>query len=232
MASLLSAKENALLSEWRDRPLHREQPFIQDGVVDPSRWESANPKIMLLLKEAYTDKEDENGWDLRERLREDPAWAEKQKAYLVAGDWCYAAHSGRGAFRPCPMDSVDWKKEVWPCLSSSAIVNIKKSGGHPASESKDLQKYATEDADLLQRQIELINPDVVICGYVWQYVDKILSFDEPVYDLVFPSESRYYVDFWHPTTRAHRKLTYYALGCLLRSSGASPINDCNCRQLE
>ena len=44
------------------------------------------------------------------------------------------------------------------------MVNVKKSNGGSESEYEDLKKYALEDRLEIKRELEIIQPDIIVCG--------------------------------------------------------------------
>jgi len=122
------AHEN-LLEEWSKRDLHARQCFIKDGIIDPVRWQSASPKVLILLKEAYDDPGETEGWDLRQLIREGDG--PNDNTFWSAAYWCYAAHGlVRGPLPPQPTKNQDYV-EARESFLSSAILNIKKKRRHP-----------------------------------------------------------------------------------------------------
>jgi len=206
----------SLLEKWSRRPQHAGECFIQDGIIDADRWARAKPRVALLLKEAY----DEPGataaqsWDLRKFLRETgPKW----KIWWTAAYWCYAVRQlGSGNLPPFPVEEHDAKE----ALLSSAIVNIKKSGGRSYSDIGEITRVAKDDGLLIREQIDLINPQVVICGYTWECVKPLWPEPDRIYDLVWRVGERVFVDFWHPANYYPDQLNYYALAGVLQNSKA------------
>src|ERR1039458_3252367 len=146
-----------LLTKWSQQPHHKGKGkcFIKDGIVDPKRWVSARPKLLLLLKEAYHQGSEH--WDLREYVRQEnpaPHGTLRNSAY-----WCYAIQCMvRGSLPPVPFPNTrksEYDKTV-EFLRSSAIVNIKKSGGSSTSSDEDIACYAKKDGPFIQQQIEWI----------------------------------------------------------------------------
>jgi hypothetical protein len=207
----------ALLLRWSQQPLHQGHCFIKDGIIDRKRWDSATPHVLFLLKEARHEEPDPT-WDLREFIREmgpyGPTWKN-------AAHWCYAIHHiANGALRRFPVEkpALDEAAELF---LASAVVNIKKSGGTPRSNSDDLGKYGQTDGALIKNQIELIDPDIVVCGYTWPYVKHVWpEADDAGYDGVRRVGRRVFIDFWHPAYQIPDDLKYYAFACLLQNSHA------------
>ena len=218
MASKVS-EVNALeevLDKWAQREHHADKGFIRDGIIDPARWRKAPRKVLLLLKEGYGEGED---WDLRELIREQ--WQRpKGNVWWKAAYWCYAAQNAVPRIPAFPSLDDD-RKALIEALLSAGAVNIKKSDGGSSSNDDDIERYATADGDLLKSQIDLINPDIVICGNTWWFVKHLWPMAQQIYDLVWMSDGVLFVDFWHPANRFPHVLNYYALGCLIQNGSAA-----------
>jgi hypothetical protein len=160
-----------VFKEWKSRPLHKDEHFIRDGVIDGSRWESGNRlKVLFLLKEAYCDPNDEEGgyddlcWLIREKWK-----GPKYNMWWKAGQWAYGLQSlAEGKRRPFPQD----RQALTDSLLSCAVVNIKKSSGHWRSSAVQLASYVDQDWDLIHQQIHGCEPDIIVGGNTWQILQS------------------------------------------------------------
>jgi hypothetical protein len=195
----------ALLERLSRQEHHRGKCFIKDGIIDPRRWKLASPKVLLLLKEAR--HEGTAKWDYRSYLRK---WNDKNSTLRNAAYWCYAIHRlFRGDLPSLPSKSDEYVNAI-EALRSSAIVNLKKSGGRRTSSIKDIAQHAERDKRFIQHQLKLIKPEVVVCGYTWRYIEEWRSFDRASAG-VYRDGARIFVDFWHPSFRGSDEMKYYAL---------------------
>jgi len=204
-----------LLTEWSQRKHHQGHCFIKDGIIDSTRWKSASPRVLFLLKEA---RHEGSSWDLREFIRES---GPKSPTFWNAAYWCYAIHHiALGQVPRFPIEKQS-KDEAAELFRSSAVVNIKKSGGTVQSVHDDLERYGQQDGSYIKKQIDLIDPQIVICGYTWCYVKHLWpDAQDGGYDLVLRVGGRVFIDFWHPASyqKSLEQLKYYALTCLLQNS--------------
>jgi hypothetical protein len=208
-----------LLETWSLEPHHQGQCFIKDGIIDNGRWRSVDLKVLLLLKEGR-DSGSSRTWDLRKYVREsDP----NPGTLRNAAYWCYAIqHIKRGTLPGLPLASertAEYRKAV-EALRSSAIVNIKKSNGQSSSSPDDIASYAMRDKKLIQRQIQLIAPKIIICGYTWRFVEDWWPGKVRLHDGVWQVGQRVFIDFWHPSFPVSEDLKYYALAGLIHFSNA------------
>ncbi len=205
-----------LLESWAARPHHSKKGFVKDGIIDPARWNTTSIKVLFLLKEAYPDEPHKaTDWDLRILLKEN--W-KKPKGVLFrrAACWAYAAKHFSDPIQPqLPADDNAWS-EAGECLLSAAIVNVKKSCGKNSSDLEDIKMHAQVDGEFLKRQIELIMPNIVICGYTWFAVQHLWPGAEVLYHRSYQADKKVFIDFWHPANRYPNDLNYYTLTSLLR----------------
>lgn len=200
-----------LFFEWSNREHHRGKGFIRDGIIDEIRWFRTHQKVLLLLKEAYGEHEGELKWDLCKLIREE--WkGPKHHIWHQAASWCYAAQNIKSNDKRFPT-----KEEAADALLQAAFINIKKSDGLSASDNEEIARYAQKDGDLIKRQIELIEPAIILCGNTWSAVKYLWPEAQEDYDMVWKTENFTFVDFWHPAGRFPDGLAYYALVCLLQN---------------
>ncbi|MGA2226091.1 MAG: hypothetical protein ABSH41_16770 [Syntrophobacteraceae bacterium] len=209
-----------LLDTWANMPRHIGKCFIRDGIIDPSRWFRAPRKILFILREAYGEPDDTEGWDLREVIREE--WqGPKGKVWWTVSYWAYGILTATPhQLPPFPSDDVAYNAAKEALLSTAAI-NIKKSGGKSSSDWDDLVSYVNEDGEFIRQQVELINPQIAVCGNVWSLIQHLWQDAQQLYDGVWIANGRVFIDFWHPANyQFPNQLCYYALSALLQNSGA------------
>lgn len=210
-----------LLLEWESLPHHAGKKFALDGIIDPNLWEASPCRVLFLLKEAYPPEGAHSDvgerWDLRRVVREgndEP----KGNIALTEADWAYAAHRITSGLDPRMLDRTN-RTELRKALFSSAIVNVKKSDGQRHSDDEDIAHHARKDGPLLRRQINLIAPDVIICGGVWDQVKFLWNTSTVAFDSVWDDDKYSIVDYWHPANQFPRLLNYYSLVYLLTRAG-------------
>jgi hypothetical protein len=208
-----------LLDKWASLARHQGKCFIRDGIIDSGRWSQAQRKVLFILREAHGEADDIVGWDLREVIRNE--WeGPKYKIWWTIAYWAYGIlRASPDHFPPMPDDDIAFEAAREALLSTAAI-NIKKSGGSSSSDWEDLVSYANEDGALIRQQIELIAPEIVVCGNVWSLIQDLWQGSRQVYDGVWIANGRAFIDFWHPANQFPNRLNYYALAALLQNSGA------------
>jgi len=211
-----------LLAEWQERPHHKGEVFISDGMIDPERWEDSSKRsILFLLKEAYGEPDLSESWDLCSLIRDE--WkGPKYKLWWTAAYWAYALQEYNSNRTP-PFPAYD---SVWgesgerprEALLCSSVVNIKKSRGKPSSDPEDIRNYVDLDGDLVVRQVGLLAPDIVVCGGTWDYVKGLWPGAVRVSERVLRVDEVPFVDFWHPANHYPNVLNYYGLCGIVQAS--------------
>ena len=204
--------ENAkLFAEWENDEFHDKNSFVTDGIMDFEIWKNRSPKILLLVKEAYT-----NGTG-RMDLADEVAGSAPYRNWWNAARWIYAINElfkNRQQIPPYYELKPNWD-EGNELLMSIAIVNIKKSKGVSLSNYQDLDAYVIHDQSRLRKQIDLINPDIILCGKMFNYYKFIYSNDkfEKIEETTkcFMHNDRLVIDFWHFANRGIKQDTYKEL---------------------
>lgn len=149
---------NTLMLQWEEE--HRNKGwhnFIYDGAVNIAMYETSTPKICFFLKEAYSKGED-TSWSLTKWLAD----GAMTRMWSSVAEWSYGIkHTTKTFIPPKPMLSTHEKTMQ---LQSIAVVNIKKSNGNVQSDYNDLLQYAIEDKELLKQELDILSPDVIVCG--------------------------------------------------------------------
>jgi hypothetical protein len=147
------SKNESLFCKWKDaRPNY---DFISDGILDYNVWIKQCPKILFILKETKDDYYKLN----------QPVPADKVNGlfWFNIARWTYAIKElyYKNLASLIFPNNDELKKEI----NEIAIVDIKKTNEEKTlSEKVDIIKYADDDREFLMEQIEIINPQVIVCG--------------------------------------------------------------------
>ena len=167
-----------IFEEWENKYI--DKSFVYDGIVDETEWDNQETKICFLLKEAYTeDKINYFKWSLSK-------WLNKDKNSVIntwntVALWTYGILQTTETVIPeYPFIKDFGKEEKHNILKKISAVNVKKVDGVKKSDWYDLKNYAEKDKELLRKQIDKINPDVIICGKTFDFLRIIYgaSYDE------------------------------------------------------
>jgi hypothetical protein len=190
--------------------------FTRDGIINFELWEKSNPKILFLLKENH-----------------DPDWDPINGITSKANKFSRNIATWNRILKEL---YVDPKKELTfdnmelpEGTNDIAIVEIKKNNErHSNSPYREILKYAEMDKDFLREQIDLINPQIILCGYTGEaYGDKIYEDSwEELYYLPRPlncrclkHRNRLVIDFYHPSSIAISPIDYFDRLCKLIKEG-------------
>ena len=197
---------------------HRNNIFISDGVVFPELWYSQNVRILFLLKEAYT-KNGDSDWDL---VKDHLLLKEKKMSHLFKRicQWTQGLLNTSQDDIPAffsGMSDIHYGNDI---LKHIAVVNVKKSGGKANSSMEEINQYAEYDSEELKKELEIIDPTVIVCGYTISSLNIIMGTEIKDYDS--PNENWFYstqlndhdvivLDYYHPANQYPDLLKYYGL---------------------
>jgi len=186
--------------------------FSHDGVLssDPSDYLDASVRVLFLLKEAPEGAyaEDDDGGMMIRGIDVDSASKGSCKAFWKRiGMWTYVIDHLNNGEDPDIGEFYDSHNDDGYSLSNVAYVNIKKGNGRPSSNWADLKRYARRDRDFLNEQVDLLDPDVIVCCHTYRlYAENVCDGDipyggqmSPVYDEV---NDRIVLDWYHPAERS------------------------------
>lgn len=148
---MLKEREKELFSRWKTERGY--QYFISDGILDEEEWDRQKYKILFVSKEANWES---SNADLCEFLLSESS-SSYWKTWNNVARWIKALLEG-GEY-PRYVSKSD--KSYW--LRKVAAMNLKKVGGDAVAEDETIREYAENDKAYLKEQIELYNPDIIIC---------------------------------------------------------------------
>lgn len=193
-----------LLSQYQSQC---RKPIKKDGIIDDLLFESARKKVLFLCKEPNDPIQ--SGGDYR-------LWWKDEIHYTFStriAEWSFGILNGFPEF-----DSV-WKEKekTHEALKSIAFLNLKKVGGSGSSSLNELLEWTQrEKLQIIYKQIDLIDPDVIICGLSWpalrNQVFTTCEWRPSGYGIPIGNwKDRMIVDFYHPSARIPGPASY----CLL-----------------
>ena len=205
-------------SIYRNPNPNKRSTLIIDGAVNPERYDN----ILFLLKEAYTDNKSET-WDICDWLNADVKYA----LWNRVAEWAWG-------IRNTTIDAVAPYRELTQAekseaIQSIALVNIKKIYGKPTSDESELDAYAASNQKLLRREIEILQPNIIVCGYTGRYLKAIFGCDfnkgrkrcDNLYYHVDLSEKLTDVtvlDYYHPAAPYPALMSYYGITNIYQQS--------------
>lgn len=217
-----------IFEEWENKYIDRS--FVFDGIVDENEWDKQETKICFLLKEAYTkDKKNYFKWSLSKWLNRDESSV--INTWNTVALWTYGIlHTTKTAISEFPDASAFDKAKKHSLLKRISAVNVKKVDGQEKSDWYDLKDYAISDRLLLKKQIERIDPDVIVCGSTFDFLrivygasyddkkkrvndDGEIKFTDKGHTIITNSKGKkiIIINYYHPANRYPTLLNYYAI---------------------
>lgn len=164
--------------------------LVTDGIVSPSVWfEEKGERILFLLKEAYS-KKNPTSWNLTKWLYHEDGEICMQNCakncsscFPSGATYNHVAEAAYMILNP-EKDFDEWlgaktksKHDYYiaraEVLKRIAVVNIKKFNGNKNSNHKNLVEEL--NPELIKKQIEIINPTIIICGGTYCYLKAIFN---------------------------------------------------------
>ncbi|MCG8400358.1 MAG: hypothetical protein MJA84_02055 [Firmicutes bacterium] len=194
-------------------------------------FEKSFPKILFLTKEPNFLAEDT-------KTEEEPDyrtwWSNENGLYdrftYRIAEWAHGMLNGFPEY-----------DEIWPVISgnkydssmalkalaSIAFMNIKKSGGGGNSNQPEIDNYLKDHKSLILKQIEIIQPDIIIQGLTRRsivrgfYGDVVwhpTGYTIEVARFQYQGINAKIIDFYHPSTRSSAAALYCLLEKVCKSN--------------
>ena len=144
-------REQLLFAEWKEKRQY--DYFVSDGVFDEDELNRQKYRLLFVLKEANWENA---SVDLCEFLLSEKS-SEYWKTWNNVARWTKAILDG-GDY-PQYISKPD--KTYW--LRKIVAMNLKKVGGDERAEDETIYSYAQNDRFFIKRQIELYDPDIIVC---------------------------------------------------------------------
>lgn len=185
-------KENLikLFNQWQKE---LDGKFVADGTINSEKWEEANKKILVILKE--TNDFDDYGLNdlINKNINNSKSGIWKGLTWHNVGRVSYSLLNISASFK----DAHKKRKET---LKHIAVMNIKKTTGKSKSKNKVIKSHAKRYKDYIKKEIEIINPDIVLLGGTYDFLKRILNL-EKIYDNLYKekeNDKRIYIKCYHP----------------------------------
>ena len=194
---------------------------IPDGVADCKEYLNLkSPKVAWVLKEPYDDFQEDGktpkggGWLLYEGFYGD------SKEWTKIITWqriIYTMYGLRNGLHYQDMDYIRDNLKMADVMGSTVILNLSKMPAGTTSNYTFAQNYEKYWAHVLEEQIDLYNPDVVVFGNTFSIcwplfvpedakpIDIISKGGRPFMN-VYRNNGRLLLDAYHPGIRSNVKL--------------------------
>ena len=209
-----------LFKKWKSKSNH-DDTFIEDGIVNLSAWIKQKPRVLFFLKEAYTDEP--TGYDLASALNNAGADFGRSQIWWRVAIWTQAVYDS--IIPPQQYDERTIISKSDEIIRSISVINIKKSHGQKLSNNADLEKFLADDKAELTKELNIINPDVILCGNTFELLKSADFFPGICKGKCFSDDyiwnGKLIISYWHPSGRgivSNDEVNYYAIREICRAA--------------
>ncbi|MCG6140659.1 hypothetical protein [Leptospira mtsangambouensis] len=206
---------NELFIEWESSYPKYKDRFVSDGIINESEFEKTNPKILVIAKESNNPKQ------LKEDYR--VYWANEIKyrfSHRIA-EWSYGILNDFPELNNLTPKESELKTKL-SMIHKIAFMNLKKIGGGSTTIESDLKEYIEEDKAFILREIEIINPDIIVGGIGNHSFWRILF---PEIEMISSESGRFIakvgkmkiISFYHPSSWLTKAEIYLLLKKIFKS---------------
>ena len=170
MSNNRSAELEKLFDEWRKRHISEDYSndkisknnFIPDGIIDEASYMQSPKKILFIAKEAAClDKKKKTAEENFEAAQKDGFWCRR---VVLEGEGGTRFSSGLALLANAILnENFETPEKDISALRYVAFMNINKRGGFTECKTKLLRDYAKKYKDLIDREIKIISPDIIVC---------------------------------------------------------------------
>ena len=213
MCGTRTERLNKLFAEWKQKRKKEAERMCLDGIICEKNYERANPKLLFVAKEP--NNPERPGSNYREGFSKEVKHTFSKRLC----EWAYGVWNGFPSLSEFDAKADTDKLEV---MRSISFMNLKKVGGTGKADHEKIRSVTNRDKDLLRRQIEIIDPDIIIGGVrgisPWSLLFPIIAFQNCGFDIPVARVGRVRViDFYHPSYRVPRAMSYSLLGRVFQS---------------
>ncbi|MCI6913508.1 MAG: hypothetical protein MR771_10135 [Treponema succinifaciens] len=187
---------------------------IYDGVADIQKYLFSSPKIMWILKEPYGDFT-KTGKPKNNDLESFPDWFNEENF------WETVDRSNKGIYRTIATVSYNIQnktkkkrkdlspKEIHDTIKQIAFINMSKLPGGKSTPSELLNDYYKKWKDILDEQIEIYKPEIIIFGNTFSnFKEKLGITEKPAHKISskwcadkYEKDCVIYIDAYHPARK-------------------------------
>lgn len=213
-------KANALNKEFMERLNTREREVITDGVMMPELYFKNGLRLAWMLKEPYDSKNGiGGGWSMFDMFPEEKDLYEEQFKRTHKVTWqpiIYISFSIFNNFQK--WSEMKWISEdhsMCDIVRQVAFINSQKlpSKGVTRTDYTDLEESLKLTSDLLEKQINLCNPNVFIFANTVGLYTNILGYkleefvNEKSVSYLF-KDGKLFINAYHPGQRKIKREDY------------------------
>lgn len=198
---------NALFDRWQDEFPEYRGKFHKDGINNEAVFAEQKLKLLFLAKEPN---------DPKQGLGDFRSWWAKEIKYAFSHRICEWAFGLLNGFSP--LDEPRYKNmDRIRIMSAVAFMNLKKSGGGATADKAKIQEAVDNERHLILKEISIINPDIIVGGIgrpeLWESLFPGIQFKDSGFDIKVAKCGSYkIIDYFHPSYRVPRSMSYCLLG--------------------
>ena len=132
------------------------------------------------------------------------------RMWKVVGTWSYAIHNGFPRYGD--INTVQISAQGLKCIG---MTNLKKSGGGGTSNYRVIREYATKTIKLWKSELEIMDPDIVLCCGTFRIVTDLLGLErrKTTAGLSYSiwkrnSDDSMLLQIYHPASRFRKDMLY------------------------
>jgi len=196
-----------LFDIWVRRFPKYKDTFVADGIIDEEVFIRQNLKVLFIAKEP-NDPEQEGG-DFR-------TWWREEVKYSFSHRICEWAYGLLNHFPPIEKLPYENNQRI-RIMRSIAFMNLKKNGGGANADHDTIQSVVETEREFILEEISIIKPNLIIgcVGHtrIWDILFPGIKFLKSGFDIKVARFSSYkFIDFYHPSYRVPRAMSYCLLG--------------------
>jgi hypothetical protein len=181
---------------------------IRDGVINIDKYLNARYKILWILKEPYDNivEGKSGGWSVTDGLNNKKSHKDFKGERATFIPMIYISYGILNGFISMKDIPNIKDEEVFQTLKSIAYINIKKLPGTSTSDSKIIASAYKNNKELLKRQIDTYNPDIIIGGGTLNYFLQDIDLKDEhrlqsAQDKYYVKDGKLYIKNHHPAFR-------------------------------
>jgi len=199
-------KRDKLFESWKQEKNYDDLAFVKDGILFYESWCKQQIRVLFLLKETFGNFTDFYAKDNNDRISITDGDKNKSPFWWNIARWKLALDK-KSQNQDC---NYPKNNELPKYIDDIAIIDIKKiDEDKRRSYPTEIRNYAKKDKIYLRQQIELINPQLIICGGTFDYYQiiydnnvnqkiEVLAGVKPPKKNSFVHNNRIVIDFYHP----------------------------------
>lgn len=183
--------------------------IVEDGIVSEEEYLDSNYKIVYIMKEVNGG----SGWNLKDFLYK----GGRSQTWDNVARWTEGLLNINQEYNWSYLEENNEKRRKY-YLKKIGVINLKKTPGQNTSNYKEISSAAFENRNLIKTQVDLYNPDIIICcGTADDFVNNYFDFKFVNWNMTkrgikyIKCNNKIIVSFAHPEARIRDAYLYYSL---------------------